>query len=68
LWHNHEGVDLRHDYMRDTLKNLQLIWTRPVALLTRIDKTQKLVRHTGENLEEKELAADSELIKGLGVG
>jgi stage V sporulation protein R len=34
LGHRHEGVDLKADYARDTLRSLERVWRRPVSLLT----------------------------------
>ncbi len=58
LEHFHEGVDLRLDYMRDTLSNLQVLWSRPVVIKTTIDETPKLVRFDGESYDEKELGEE----------
>ena len=58
LTHLYEGVELQPDYMRETLKNLQYIWARPVNLATVLDGQPKLIRYDGQefqeyNLEEK---------------
>ena len=37
LRHIHEGVDLDAGQARDTLRNTNKIWTRPVSLLTKIE-------------------------------
>ncbi len=37
LKHEHNGVDLRQDQAKDTLANLQHIWSRPVHLQTIVD-------------------------------
>jgi len=37
LRHEHNGVDLRQDQARDTLANLQFLWSRPVHLLTVVE-------------------------------
>ena len=58
LKHRHEGVDLRHDYMRDTLRNLQGMWSRPVALVTRIDNSTTLVRFDGDSFNEREIESE----------
>ena len=34
LAHKHDGLDLKLDYARDTLRNLQSMWRRPVNLVT----------------------------------
>jgi len=54
LDHRHEGIDLRLDYAKDTLKNLYTIWTRPVALRTLVEGKGKLLSYDGEkHLERK---------------
>ncbi|MCA9681620.1 MAG: SpoVR family protein [Myxococcales bacterium] len=51
LAHRHEGVDLRIAYARDTLKNLERIWRRPVAILTIIEDKPKRIRYDGTGVE-----------------
>ena len=58
LKHMHEGTDLRQDYMRDTLANLQSIWTRPVALVTRIEGRMVVVRYDGQDYRETEIETE----------
>jgi stage V sporulation protein R len=53
LRHSHEGVDLKLDYAKDTLKNIQKIWTRPVHLETVIDKKKKHLSYDGKKHHEK---------------
>ena len=55
LRHRHEGVDLKHDYARDTLCNIQHIWTRPVVLETVIDEEPTLIRFDGEEFKLKKI-------------
>lgn len=52
LTHMYEGVEMQPDYMRETLKNLQAIWTRPVNLATVLDQQSKLVRYDGVEFKE----------------
>jgi stage V sporulation protein R len=47
LKHVYEGVELKLDEARDTLKNLFFIWKRPVYLHTVIDDTQRLLTFDG---------------------
>ena len=56
LEHDHQGVDLRSDYMRDTLINLEAIWTRPVAMKTKIDDKPVLVKFDGSDFQETKLS------------
>ena len=53
LIHRHEGVDLRLDYARDVMGNIQKAWKRPVNLATTLDGKNKLLTHDGTNFEEK---------------
>lgn len=50
LAHRHEGSDLRMGYARETLKNLERMWKRPVALLTMIDEKPKRIRYDGSEI------------------
>ena len=57
LGHRHEGVDLQLDYARDTLRNLERIWRRPVSILSIIDEKPRRIRYDGSEItvsEEKE--------------
>lgn len=53
LQHTHDGVDLQHDWSRDTLENVQRLWRRPVALLTKFDNKGVIMRFDGKNHTEK---------------
>jgi stage V sporulation protein R len=53
LAHKHDGVDLKLDYARDTLKNLQLLWGRPVNLVTRVEGRGVLFRYDGREHSDK---------------
>jgi stage V sporulation protein R len=53
LRHRHEGVDLKHDYARDTLRNLQLIWTRPVLLETVVENKPVLISFDGKDFKQQ---------------
>jgi stage V sporulation protein R len=55
LRHRHEGVDLRLDYARDTLRNLHKIWTRPVHLETVIDGKNYLLTFDGRDYSERRI-------------
>jgi len=54
LRHRHEGVDLQLDRARDTLKNVQRIWQRPVHLETLLDGEGKIFSFDGETVSEHE--------------
>ena len=55
LRHRYEGIPLRMDYARDTLRNVQRIWQRPVNLSTQMDDKARLISYTGESFEEADL-------------
>ncbi len=55
LRHRHEGIDLKIDYSKDTLRNLQTIWGRPVHVETAVDKRKKLFSYDGKKHYEKTL-------------
>jgi len=55
LRHRHEGIDLKLDEARDTLKNLSTIWTRPVHLETIVDETKTLLSLEGAEYKETEI-------------
>lgn len=50
LGHKHDGTDLKMGYARDTLRNLERVWRRPVALLTVIDEKPKRIRFDGSEI------------------
>jgi stage V sporulation protein R len=52
LTHRYEGVEMQDNYMRETLKNLQAIWQRPVNLATVVDNQGKLIRYDGAEFQE----------------
>lgn len=53
LEHRHEGVDLRIDYAKDTLKNIFQIWSRPVHLKTAVEGKGKIFAFDGEKHIER---------------
>ena len=54
LSHKYEGIELKHDYARETLKNIQRIWGRPVNLATMIDEKPRLISFDGQEFQERE--------------
>ncbi len=52
LDHMHEGVDLQPNYMDETLKNIFVLWTRPVLLRTVMDGVIKVYRYDGQEVKE----------------
>ncbi|MCW5848696.1 MAG: SpoVR family protein [Anaerolineae bacterium] len=56
LRHQHEGVDLKLDYARDTLANLYAVWRRPVHLETALEgKGRTLLTFDGQAHIQKRL-------------
>ncbi len=52
LLHRHEGVDLQMNYAQDTLRNLHLIWTRPVHIETIIEDQKSLLSFDGQHFTD----------------
>lgn len=55
LNHRHEGVDLKMDYARDTMRNIYRIWTRPVHLETTVDEKRRLITFDGSDFSERRI-------------
>ena len=55
LTHRHEGTDLRMDYAREVLKNIRMIWDRPVGILTRVKDKAFILRFDGDEFTEAEI-------------
>ncbi len=55
MQHRHEGLDLKQDYAQDTLRNLYVIWTRPVLLETVIKKKRTLLSYDGSEFKSEKL-------------
>jgi len=53
LAHKHDGVDLKLDYARDTLKNVQSLWRRPVNLVTKVEGRGTLFRFDGKDHSDR---------------
>ncbi|MBI4531274.1 MAG: SpoVR family protein [Candidatus Latescibacteria bacterium] len=47
LRHKHGGIDLRIDHAKETLKNIQRLWTRPVHVETKINDREVLLTYDG---------------------
>jgi stage V sporulation protein R len=52
LAHRHDGIDLRWDYAKDVLANVQRIWDRPVTLQTVVEGHPRLLRFDGVDFRE----------------
>ena len=53
LEHLHEGIDLQPDYTTETMKNLFVLWGRPVALKTVMEGQGKIYRFDGQEFKEQ---------------
>ncbi|MEZ0230348.1 MAG: SpoVR family protein [Planctomycetota bacterium] len=53
LVHQHEGLDLKMDMAKDTLRNVQKIWSRPVHIETVVDKRRKVLTYDGRKHSER---------------
>ncbi len=47
LKHDYSDVELQHDYARDTLENLERLWSRPVHLETILEDSQIVLSYDG---------------------
>ncbi len=56
LQHRFEGVELKHDWARDTLRSIQRVWGRPVGLDTLVDEKARRISFDGEEFEEKDIS------------
>ncbi len=52
LTHMYEGIEMQPDYMRETMRNLQAIWSRPINLATVVDNQPRLVTYDGREFKE----------------
>ncbi len=55
LKHDYSGIELKMDYARDTLVNLQKLWSRPVHLETVVDEKPVVLSFNGASHEMKKL-------------
>ncbi|MBI1910200.1 MAG: SpoVR family protein [Deltaproteobacteria bacterium] len=55
LKQQHEGVDLRIDYAKETLKNLYAVWKKPVHLETIVESIPKILSHDADGERERRL-------------
>lgn len=56
LKHVHEGVDLKLDYARETLRNLYRIWRKPVHVETVVDDIPKIMTFDGHEHRERRIS------------
>ncbi len=57
LAHMFEGVEMQPDYMQETMKNLFVLWSRPVAVATVMDGEPKIVTFDGSEFKHQSLSS-----------
>jgi stage V sporulation protein R len=53
LTHQYQGIELKQDYARDTLVNLEKLWSRPVHIETVIDNKPAVLSYDGRSHDVK---------------
>ncbi len=48
LKHDYSDVELQHDYARDTLENIERLWSRPVHLETLLEDSKVVLSYDGK--------------------
>jgi stage V sporulation protein R len=51
LVHLYEGIEMQPDYMRETMKNLFKVWSRPVNVATVLDGERRIVAFDGQEFK-----------------
>lgn len=54
--HQHEGMDLQPDFMSETLKNVFMLWMRPVYLATAMENEAHLYRFDGQEFKQYKMS------------
>ena len=60
LQHVHEGLDLQPKYMDATMKNLFLLWKRPINMITVMSNEPQLFRYDGKDYTKHSLTDDGQ--------
>lgn len=60
LRHRFEGTELKQDHARDTIRNVQSIWSRPVHIETVVGGKGRLLSYDGSEHHETEVAVEIE--------
>jgi stage V sporulation protein R len=66
LEHTYTGVELQTDYAKDTLRNLQKLWNRPVHLETVLEDTRTVISFDGAD-HQVEKGEPLELAEGANI-
>jgi stage V sporulation protein R len=56
LYHHYDGVELDLKYAQDTLKNLNVIWSRPVLIETILDESKTLLSYDGNEYKQQNIS------------
>ncbi|MCI5071730.1 SpoVR family protein [bacterium] len=51
LEHQHEGIDLKQDWAKETLKNIFFCWEKPISLLTVVSEKETRIYYDGKSFE-----------------
>jgi len=54
LLHEFNGVELKLEHARDTLRHLQRLWSRPVHLETVVDKSRQVITYDGHEFSTRQ--------------
>jgi stage V sporulation protein R len=60
LKHEHNGIDLRQDWAKDVLTNIQVIWSRPVHIETIVEGKPTLLSYDGSEHSSKPIGEGDE--------
>jgi stage V sporulation protein R len=66
LEHTYTGVELQTDYAKDTLRNLQKLWNRPVHVETVLEDTRTVISFDGSD-HQVEKGEPLELAEGANI-
>ena len=58
LRHRYEGVELKLDHARDTVRNIQQIWNRPVHIESVLNGKGRLISYDGKEHHEQEVTVE----------
>src|SRR5690606_2989683 len=51
LVHHFEGIEMQPDYMKETMKNLFKVWSRPINVATVLDNERRIVAFDGNEFK-----------------
>ena len=59
ILHQHQGLDLKQDWARETLMNIQRLWRRPVHIQTVVEEKGRILSFDGKDFSESEADLDT---------